>query len=65
MTTRTCAATFTCARCRRTFGRSADTDAVAIAEMERDYPGLEFTEADLVCEDCYKAIINIAGETIH
>lgn len=52
--------TFRCALCRGTF-ETAWTEAEALAEMKRNYPGLSQRDAAITCDACHGAIRNWVG----
>lgn len=43
---------FQCASCGGTF-KKAWSEAEAIAEREREFPGVPQSECEVICRDCY------------
>ncbi len=51
-------ATYTCARCGRTFWKGWSEEE-ADAELEENFPGANKDDCVLACDSCYKAIMEI------
>lgn len=45
---------YTCAMCRQTFAFVPEAEDAAVAELQRDFPGVDKQRASILCEDCYE-----------
>jgi len=65
----TTADTYVCEACGETYRRDPDwTDADARAELARDFPSSMGEDLAILCDDCYRALMDLLGvrvETTH
>lgn len=52
---------FTCAACGETFDKEL-SDEEAEAQLEDEFPGFTPDDCDIVCDDCFKKIMEQADE---
>jgi hypothetical protein len=51
---------FSCWGCHRTFSKTPEQEAAALAEFARDYPGVPLNEAGQLCDGCYEKYLEWA-----